>query len=232
MNFKGYQCALVAGVIAAVGASASASIVQTELTGATPLVDILDPQGNFQGEFVVGDKLFTNIVFVGGGIDASQVTIAPFLAANPDDATGFDLIGQWVDVPGDAFATGFSFRYDVVVLDPNKEIKDASLIFNATTAGTGSSDVNETLTTLANEFVDELDVIVNQFEETREDTWLTDGPTYDGLNAFKDFSVFAPGENDFAGVSFIRQTFSQVPAPGAAVLAGLAGVVGIRRRRG
>ncbi|MEO1130986.1 MAG: VPLPA-CTERM sorting domain-containing protein, partial [Planctomycetota bacterium] len=134
--------------------------------------------------------------------------------------------------PGDAFATGFSFRYDVIVLDPNKEIKDASLIFNATTAGTGSSDVNETLTTLSNQFVDELDVIVNQFEETREDTWLTDGPTYTGLNAFKDFSVFAPGDNDFAGVSFIRQTFSQVPAPGAAVLAGLAGVVGIRRRRG
>ncbi|MEO1130862.1 MAG: hypothetical protein AAFX05_14305, partial [Planctomycetota bacterium] len=100
MNFKGYQCALLAGAVAAIGATASANMIHTELTGATPLVDILNPQGAFGGEFVVGDKLFTNIVFVGGGIDASQVTIAPFLAANPDDATGFDLIGQWVDVPG------------------------------------------------------------------------------------------------------------------------------------
>jgi uncharacterized protein (TIGR03382 family) len=47
----------------------------------------------------------------------------------------------------------------------------------------------------------------------------------------KDLKFFAAEESGFATASFIRQEFSQIPAPGALALLGAAGLVGSRRRR-
>ncbi|NBQ88780.1 MAG: PEP-CTERM sorting domain-containing protein [Betaproteobacteria bacterium] len=55
-----------------------------------------------------------------------------------------------------------------------------------------------------------------------------------GYRAFevnKDIKFFANGDEDFATASFIRQEFSQVPAPGAIALMGLGGFAAMRRRR-
>ena len=56
----------------------------------------------------------------------------------------------------------------------------------------------------------------------------------DGFRALevnKNFKFFSPTAEGTASASFIRQEFSQIPAPGAAALLGLAGAFGSRRRR-
>jgi hypothetical protein len=47
----------------------------------------------------------------------------------------------------------------------------------------------------------------------------------------KDIKFFANAADGIASCSFIRQEFSQVPAPGALALLGVAGMLGARRRR-
>jgi hypothetical protein len=43
-------------------------------------------------------------------------------------------------------------------------------------------------------------------------------------------TALAPGAADASSASFIRQEFSQIPAPGAIALLGLAGLTSRRRR--
>jgi uncharacterized protein (TIGR03382 family) len=57
--------------------------------------------------------------------------------------------------------------------------------------------------------------------------------TYTKLQVNKDVKFFANGVTGSASASFIRQSFSQriIPAPGAAALVGVGGLVALRRRR-
>jgi hypothetical protein len=117
-------------------------------TGAT-VEEILDPDGPFKGSFTVFDKRFdfTSFVPVGASTQPDLVTVVPWVAPNPLDAVGFDLIGQWVDPAGDALATGFTIVFDVTVLDPDLLINDARLTFNGSASGPGSfAKVSETIT--------------------------------------------------------------------------------------
>jgi hypothetical protein len=68
-----------------------------------------------------------------------------------------------------------------------------------------------------------------------EDIWEADPYTFENgferLEIIKDFELFANGTGGTAGASFIRQTFSQIPTPGGVMLAGIAGLAVVRRRR-
>jgi hypothetical protein len=47
----------------------------------------------------------------------------------------------------------------------------------------------------------------------------------------KNMKFFSPTAEGFSTASFIRQEFSQIPAPGALALLGAAGLMARRRRR-
>jgi len=220
------------GVVALASASASG---QADLGPNGLGLDVI--LSDFNGAFIVDDKLFEIKIFDGTGIDASQITLAAvdFGLAG----VGFDMLGEWVDLPGDALATGFAMEYCVTVLNPDLRIVDAHLLFNGLATGDGSfADVNETIVDpITTNLVDELTVFslgttgAGQFE----DVWEADPYTFDNgferLEIIKDFELFANGTGGTAGASFIRQTFSQIPAPGGVMLAGVAGLVAVRRRR-
>ncbi|MEO1130985.1 MAG: MYXO-CTERM sorting domain-containing protein [Planctomycetota bacterium] len=201
-------------------------------TGAT-VEEILDPDGPFKGSFTVYDKRFdfTSFVPVGASTQPDLVTVVPWVAPNPLDAVGFDLIGQWVDPAGDALATGFTIVFDVTVLDPDLLINDARLTFNGSASGPGSfAKVSETITDPegGGGLIDNLEVTA----DISEDFWQgAPDEGYRTINVVKDFTLFAPPDGGFAGASFIRQTFSQIPSPGTGALAGLALSMGLARRR-
>jgi hypothetical protein len=57
------------------------------------------------------------------------------------------------------------------------------------------------------------------------------GPGYRAFEVNKDLKFFAATASGFATASFVRQEFSQVPAPGSIALLFAAGMLGGRRRR-
>ena len=86
-----------------------------------------------------------------------------------------------------------------------------------------------------NQLLKQLAVFDNALE-TGNITRLVDSVDFspNGYRAFevnKDMKFFAAHREDFATASFVRQEFSQVPAPGVAALLGLGGMVASRRRR-
>lgn len=224
-------------VVCALSSVTQAGILPPVLpSGGEKFSDILDPAGPYKGSFIVADKLFEIVAFtpVGATIMPSMIDIVPVSFGLP--ATGFDLQGQFSDVPGDGLTSGFTLQYNVTVLDPSKKIVDVNLLFNGTAVGQNSAiTLKETIVDpLTANFLDQLDVFA--FGDTPMSEWrMADGvdfgpPGFTKLNIVKDFSVFA-GMTGNANASFIRQTFSQIPAPGVMCLAALGIGFGARRRR-
>lgn len=198
--------------------------------------EILDPNGAFKGAFIVDDKLFEIVAFtpVGSTIDPTMIDIVPVNFGLV--GVGFDLQGQFADVPGDGATSGFTLQYDVTVLDASKRIVDVDLIFNGFAVGQNSfTDINESVVDpMTGTLLTQLDVFASG--DVPMDQWkMSDGtdfgpPGFSKLNIVKDFSVFA-GTTGNANVSFIRQTFSQIPSPGAVGLGVLGLGLGLVRRR-
>ncbi|MEM8835593.1 MAG: hypothetical protein AAGD00_07215 [Planctomycetota bacterium] len=203
-------------------------------SGGALLSEIQDPNGPYDGTFVVGDKEITVKAFAALGIDAVDVTVVPVNFG--DQAIGFDLLGQFIDVPGDGSPTGFGFQYNIRVLDPDRSIVGVELGFNGSTSVAGSfAKVTETIVDPnSSDFLDNLEVQalgnMNSGDDVFQDFFTADAPGFRELNITKDFTLFAV-DGGTATTSFIRQTFEQIPAPGAFAAFGVAGLAAARRRR-
>jgi hypothetical protein len=114
------------------------------------------------------------------------------------------------------------------------------MVFNGNAYGGGSyAAVDETIFDLdGNQYLGELEVFYVQNSEAIIqlvdavdfcDIYGTTG--YRAFEVNKNMKFLANGIDGVASCSFIRQEFSQVPAPGALALLGVAGVLGARRRR-
>lgn len=187
--------------------------------------------------FIVGDKEFFIDFFTPFGIPGTAVTARPVNFGL--NGIGFDLVGAWNDPPGDPNSTGFNLGYRVQVLAPfaaqGFRIVDAHLSFNGTATGAGSfAKVAESMFNQANgaplgNMLVMADGGVPQGQWTLNQS-IVFAPVLE-INVIKNFQLFANGANGTATTSFVRQTFSQVPAPGGAALIGLAGLATLRRRR-
>jgi uncharacterized protein (TIGR03382 family) len=113
-------------------------------------------------------------------------------------------------------------------------------VFNGSSGGAGSfSRVDESIFDVDNnQFLGQLSVFdiagdpqQTQLEDYADYCLLNQGMGYRAFEVNKDMKFFAALESGFATASFIRQEFSQIPAPGAIALLGAAGLVGSRRRR-
>ena len=199
----------------------------------------------------INDKVFVFESAASAHFELRDITLVGFISTATNGHgfrnVGFDLVGGFGDAtPGDNVIAEMNLQYQVSVNESAYEqglrLCDARLTFNGSAYGVGAfSRVDETIFDLdTNTLLGDLKVYDN-FGPPRE-TVLVDwedfcGGTNDGAaEGFRAFEVnknlkfLAPGEADAASASFIRQEFSQVPAPGAIALLGLAGLTSRRRR--
>jgi uncharacterized protein (TIGR03382 family) len=177
----------------------------------------------------------------------SDITLVGFISLNGNGHgfrnVGFDLMGGYADRPGDDQVAEGNLQYSVEVNDDayawGLRLCDVRATFNGGVSGAGPfARVDESIFDLdANELLGQLSVydLAGPPPETRlvdyRDFCEQNPEGYRAFEVNKNFKFFSPTENGTASASFIRQEFSQIPAPGAFALLGLAGVVGSRRRR-
>jgi hypothetical protein len=236
------SAASLALVLALAGAgSASASVVVLGNGDAIILQDLLDAGG----QFIVEDKLFTIDSWQTDVFLSTNISVIGFVSQNTNQFglynVGFDIVGPFGDgTPGDTQVHEGNLQYTVEVLpqyyQQGVRIHDARLTFNGSAGNPGSfARVDETMIDLdTNTFLSDLEVFYNagnppQFDLS--DDVIFDLPGYRALEVNKDMKFFSPTAEGFATASFIRQEFSQIPAPGAFALLGAAGLAARRRRR-
>lgn len=237
MNWRRTACV-------AVGAAALAGTAQATIT----LMDgqsvpfsawINDPQQ----ELLVFDKVFKYESYTSAHFPAADISIGGVVRPSSVPGkiwdVGFDMFFGFGDTtPGDASFTEFNLQYTVTLLPTyvaqGWRITDNKLIFNGNSTGPGSfARVDESVLDANNTLIGQKSVfdIAGPPRQTRlEDQIIWGLPGYTFLEVNKDAKFFAAGPNDTATASFIRQTFSQVPTPGALTLLGAAGLLLIRRR--
>jgi hypothetical protein len=193
----------------------------------------------------INDKVFHFESVATAHFTLRDISLIGFISNMPNGHglrnVGFDIVGGFGDAyPGDGVIAEMNLQYSIAVAEGEYEagvrIHDARLTFNGSAYGVGAySRIDETLLDLdANELVGNLSVYDN-FGPPRS-TKLTDQVVWENggfraLEVNKNLKFLAPTPESGSSASFIRQEFSQVPAPGAVSLLALAGVVG-RRRRG
>jgi MYXO-CTERM domain-containing protein len=198
----------------------------------------------------IDDKVFVFESAASQHFELRDITLIGFIsnAANGHGLrnVGFDMVGGFGDAfPGDGVISEMNLQYQVSVNESAYEqglrLCDARLTFNGSSYGTGAfARVDESIFDLdTNTLLGDLAVYDN-FGPPRS-TVLVDWEDFcgdadgaaAGFRAFevnKNLKFLAPGEGGAASASFIRQEFSQVPAPGAIALLGLAGLTSRRRR--
>jgi hypothetical protein len=198
-------------------------------------------------KFIIGDKMFTFEYVTTPNFNIQNFDItAKILAENQYGLRNiaFDLTGPFVDGGvNDQTVQDMNLQYTVEVLPEYYErgirICDTGLSFNGSSGGTGSfARVAETVYAVdTGELLGNLNVFNNfgpppsiQYSEVKDwcEIYGTEG--YRALQCNKNLKFFANTDGGFASSSFIRQEFSQIPAPGAIALLGLSGFFAGRRR--
>ncbi len=197
----------------------------------------------------INDKIFNFESYTSSSFDTSKISIIGFVSVATNEFglhnVGFDLTGPLGDgFPGDGHVQEANLQYSVEVeqsaYQNGVRLCDARATFNGDAFGEGSySKVDETIIDLdTNTFLGELSVF--SIQNTTPLIQLTDEKNFcdiyhsAGYRAFevnKDMKFLAAMADGVATCSFIRQEFSQMPAPGALALLGVAGMLGSRRRR-
>ena len=228
-------------------ASASAQGVVVLGNNDTVGLDVLLAPGSDR-KFSVGDKLFEIESWnnSAGTPAPSAFTVKGFVAGGPGPSglpnIGFDLIGPFGDgTPGDMVVHELNLQYTVEILPAfaaqGYRITDNVLTFNGSSSGDGSfARVDETVfnffgnVLLGNKSV--YSIAGPPPQSQLQDSLIWGLPGYLKLEINKDIKMFAAHVNDTATASFVRQEFSQVPAPGgAATMLALGGLIAVRRRR-
>jgi hypothetical protein len=211
------------------------------------LAALLAPTSDRQ--FIIGDKRFTFESFGSDVFNPASFSVIAFVSQNPNQYglynIGFDLVGPFGDgTPGSEELHEMNLQYTVEVLPEyyamGVRLCDVGLTFNGSAGGTGSfSRVDETVFDLdSNQFLGQLSAFdfagpprVTDLNEHVDFCEVFGGPGYRAFEVNKDLKFFAATASSFATASFVRQEFSQVPAPGAIALLGTAGLLAARRRR-
>jgi hypothetical protein len=196
----------------------------------------------------IDDKMFTFDSYSSSVFEANELTIVGFISANTNSYglrnVGFDLTGPFGDgSPGDGGVHEANLQYSVAVMQEAYErgvrLCDVKSVFNGSSGGEGSfARVDESVFDLdANQFLGQLSVfdIFGPPRDTRLQDYadyceLNGGLGYRAFEVNKDLKFFAATSDGFSTASFIRQEFSQIPAPGAIALLGFGGLVAGRRR--
>ncbi len=225
-------------------AAAMAPLAQGAITlgngQSAQLSDIIGPN-NPDRTVNIGDKTFVFTTYTSAHFPATSVSISAFIAANPLDGIGFDITGGFGDlVAGDAIISEFNLLYTVEVnpafLAQGYRLKDIGLAFNGAASGAGSyARVDESVFDASGlNLLATLHANVTAGSSSVQQDFRDFSPSvYTKFQVNKDVKFFAVAQGNTATASFVRQTFSQtiIPAPGAAALLGVGGLMVARRRR-
>jgi hypothetical protein len=176
-----------------------------------------------------GDKTFSDFAYhpIGDMPDPSLIDVVSFIDSHGN--LGIRLIGPFADLPGGG-ASEALLEYKVTVTDPGKLIKDVHLEANANVLGpNGYAAITESF------LPEDSNMTLEAFDLQPGNRMLTDWADLTKpvmmLHVQKDITLFSANQSSLATISFIDQTFSQTPEPGALglyVVAVIALSVGIR----
>lgn len=233
----------VAALLLNTGAHAIIVLGNGEVLNLGTLMDMTDRRVQ------IHDKIFNFESYTSSTFLSSKMSLIGFVSVATNEFglhnVGFDLTGPFGDAtPGDGHVKEANLQYSVEVEQSayrqGVRLCDARSTFNGNAEGSGSfSRVDETILDLdQNSFLGALSVF--SIQNTEPLIRLTDEKNFcdiyhsAGYRAFevnKDIKFLAAQLDGVSSCSFIRQEFSQMPAPGALALLGVAGLLGARRRR-
>lgn len=242
MRFNGRLTTLsAAGALMLASAGAAQAVVTLGNGESIGLAQLLGAGSDRQ--FIVGDKLFEVESFTSNQFTVGQITIVGFHHPTNPNEYGFDITGGFGDAsPGDGIIHEFNIQYTVSVtpdfLAAGWRITDNHLLFNGNASGaTGSfARVDETVIDPVSGMPVGQKSVFDIVQSGGNSTQLFDEliwglPGFAMLEINKDVKFLAVDANSTASASFIRQSFSQIPSPGAASLLALGVMAAIRRRR-
>lgn len=242
-SLRSLVCLGVAMVAGSWLASASSAAIIT----LGPAVQLSTLVNNAQAEIIVGDKKFTGFDYVATNDmpGAAGVNVIPIYDdlndADPNTRNyGIRFQGAFMDLVSSQGGSDALITYMVEVTNPNFLIASAHLAGNPNLLGQfGSISVTETFLPLGQNGEYTMEIYD---DESQPNPKLMDSTTFlppvTKLNVQKDILARAVADSapngNTATISFVDQTFGQVPVPEATTIAlaliGLVSAAGYRRR--
>ncbi len=209
--FRRYPVGLVVAIVVGMGACGVAQ------AGQVPLSDLLQPGATITS----GDKIFSDFTYSKTGDNPTPDAVNVIDIKDPAGNFGIRIQGGFLDrVGGSASDALITFKVSVPV-GSDRVITDAHLSANPAVFDNGTGVASVTETFLYNDPPINSDKLV-VYDFGGGDDKLADSivfaQTYKTLSVQKDIILHATGDLSAVTVSFVDQTFSQVPEPSSLAL--------------
>jgi len=196
----------------------------------------------------IGDKLFSNFAFSyidTDGNNGDDLSSSALVLSSLSNGVGFGVSIQLPLVATGTTIKDITLQFSATVLDPNRKISDVHLDFTGSASGNGLAEVSESIFTngfgvgnIANLSLSR--TVAGFIPPNGEDTAIFGTPQ---TKIWIEKDIFVSGNpnaisdgnppSDFATITIVNQTLSQIPEPSTIVLAlaGLSSFVFLRRRK-